>query len=199
MVKKKIKQINIKKHNSIGGRKWGQETYIYKSKSEVMDLLDMGCNRDAIRNIKEIKGLRSRGRGLDLHLQWHVCFFNHSFSFQHPCLPFSSSGSPPDPPYYVVYLIIRWHQKKKKKKAQCVYMQHSFQQWYIGNLSDCCTLTEWQNGNLSGTRNLTRFVHLSCLRLLLSVPFSSSIDSRTNFVRVRIFNLLKIIFNTLKF
>lgn len=120
MVKKKIKQINIKKHNSIGGRKWGQETYIYKSKSEVMDLLDMGCNRDAIRNIKEIKGLRSRGRGLDLHLQWHVCFFNHSFSFQHPCLPFSSSGSPPDPPYYVVYLIIRWHQKKKKKKKLSV-------------------------------------------------------------------------------
>jgi len=31
-------------------------------------LLDMGSNRNAIRNIVEIKGVRSTGHGMDLHL-----------------------------------------------------------------------------------------------------------------------------------
>lgn len=51
--------------------------------STIKFLLDMGSKREGIGDVEEIKGVRCRGHGVNLHFFRHVGFFHGGFPFQH--------------------------------------------------------------------------------------------------------------------
>lgn len=143
----------------------------------------MGSNRDAIINIVEIKGLRSRGHGMDLHLGWHVCFFHHSFSFQHPFVVLCYKVFAVNNNLLSKVEIVA--PKKPLYSSSKFQTQRWFQQWWCIGDWVILLLMGWHGTTSRDTRNLTfMFSYLvsfvSSLSLSL-ISFSHSIQSSTNY------------------
>lgn len=151
------------------------------------NLLDVGSNRTAIKNVMKIKSFRSTSHGLYLHLLWHVCFLYHTLSFQHLLAPIN----------YIQYTILcyiimksslfgimKWNKKSLLclgSTARAQNLQNLLYFTYISNIYRyerviCITVQTFCR--------LQSFFSLFCLHVSISSQITSPYPSKQSFHRL---------------